>query len=187
MRSRAVQWTMPDVERELVRRASAGDEDAFRMLVDQHRAQAYAVALRITRSPQDAEEVAQQAFVQAWYGLRRFRGDARFSTWLHRIVARRALDRATQLAHRQARETPFDDVSPAEPHAARDVLLIRALEKLMCALTPAQRAAVTLHYWQDLPVAEIATTLNMPVNTVKTHLSRARAALREAWLRKGAQ
>jgi RNA polymerase sigma-70 factor (ECF subfamily) len=153
--------------------------------MDRHRAHAYGIALRITRSPEDAEDVVQQAFVRAWHFLGEFRAESAFGTWLHRIVARRALDRASQMKTRREREEEMDvaslpAVSPAEQ--GRDVILIRRLELLMRRLTAAQRAVVTLYYWDETPVEQIAGALGMPENTVKTHLSRARAALRESWL-----
>jgi RNA polymerase sigma-70 factor (ECF subfamily) len=174
----------PDAEHAVIRRARAGDEDAFRMLMDRHRARAFGIALRITRSREDAEDVVQQAFVRAWHALAQFRAESAFGTWLHQIVARRALDRVSQMNMRRERE---DDVDLASlplmiPAESRDVLLIRRLEQLMQRLTAPQRAVVTLFYWEDTPVEEIAGVLGMPENTVKTHLSRARAALREAWL-----
>jgi RNA polymerase sigma-70 factor (ECF subfamily) len=93
-----------EAETEVIRRASAGDEEAFRMLVSRHRAHAFAIALRITRSPEDAEDVVQQAFVRAWHALGQFRAESAFGTWLHRIVARRALDRAGEMKVRRDRE-----------------------------------------------------------------------------------
>jgi RNA polymerase sigma-70 factor (ECF subfamily) len=173
-----------DAEHEIIRRACAGDEDAFRMLMDRHRARAFGIALRITRSREDAEDVVQQAFVRAWHALAQFRAQSAFGTWLHRIVARRALDRVSQIKVRRERE---DDVDLAAlplliPAEGRDVFLIRRLEQLMQRLTAPQRAVVTLFYWEDTPIDEIASILGIPENTVKTHLSRARAALRAAWL-----
>jgi RNA polymerase sigma-70 factor (ECF subfamily) len=174
----------------LLARARAGDQDAYRVLVDAHRDRAYALALRILRSAADAEEVAQDAFVRAWLALPRFRGDARFSTWLYRIVARRAFDRAAVLKSRRARETAIDEAqhlatgeSGAEA-ASRAAIALR-LERLMDELSPAQRAAVTLYYYEGRSVEQAAAVLGMPENTVKTHLSRARATLRAAWLREG--
>src|SRR5438132_4141901 len=91
-----------------VERAQAGDQEAFRMLVERHRDRAYGLALRIVRSPADAEDVAQEAFSRAWRALPRFRGESAFGTWLHRIVARRALDRAVALRGRLQRETSLE-------------------------------------------------------------------------------
>jgi RNA polymerase sigma-70 factor, ECF subfamily len=169
----------------LVERARQGDEEAFAMLVELHKDRAYGLALRITRSREDAQDVAQEAFVRAWLALPRFRGESAFGTWLHRIVARRALDRATSLKSRLQRESAVEDLAslPAGTGPARDASVTLRLERLMDDLTPAQRAAVTLFYWEDRPVEEIARALGMPENTVKTHLSRARAALRDGWMR----
>ena len=172
-------------ERELVRRSRRGDEEAFRALVDRHRDHAYGLALRITRSREEAEDAAQEAFVRAWLALPRFRGDSSFGTWLHAIVARRALDRAVARRSREARESDIGDTSAgAEVPAGeqRDVLLSRRLDRLIARLTPPQRAVVALFYREEQAVGEIAEALGMPPNTVKTHLARARAALREAWL-----
>ena len=175
--------------RELVGRARDGDQAAFRELVVLHQDRAYGLALRITRSPADAEEVAQDAFLRAWLALARFRGESSCATWLHRIVARRALDRLATLKLRRGREVQVEEAAvmpvrgataagdPAE--AARG----RRLERLIVRLPAAQRLAVTLYYYEDRSVAQVAAILRMPENTVKTHLSRARAALRAAWQR----
>jgi len=174
-----------DAERDLVERARARDEEAFRVLVDLHRDRAFGLALRITRSREDAADAAQEAFVRAWLALPRFRGESAFGTWLHRIVARRALDRAVVAESRRRREVVLEDAgSVAGPAGgAAPGELARRLEPLLEDLSPVQRAVVTLFYWEDAPVAAIASVLALPENTVKTHLRRARAALREAWLR----
>ena len=173
----------PAGERELVERARRGDQRAFAALAARHEDRAYAVALRITRSPAEAAEAAQEALVDAWRALPGFRGEAAFGTWLHRVVARRALDRAEAQARRRGREVAAAVAAdhPAEPPAARDGVAARRLARLMAALSPAQRAAVTLYYLEEQPVEAVAAALGLPENTVKTHLHRARAALREAW------
>jgi len=179
--------TSPDpIEEAWVARARRGDRAAFASLVTRHRDRAYTLALRIVRVPAEAEEVAQDAFVRVWRALPGFRGDAAFSTWLHRIVVRRALDRAATLRTRHTRESALEsapepvDERPGAPDLETRARRLR-LERLMGALTEAQRAVVTLYYLADRSVDEVAGTLGMPVNTVKTHLSRARAALRIAW------
>ncbi len=170
----------------LVENARRGDEQAFRLLVDRHRHRAYGLALRITRAPEEAEEAAQEAFVRAWLALGRFRGQASFGTWLHRIVARRALDHALARRRRESRQTDVEaaaEVPAAVAEPGRDVILARRIERLTAQLSAAQHAVVALFYREDLAVAEIAEMLEMPENTVKTHLRRARQALRKAWLR----
>jgi RNA polymerase sigma factor (sigma-70 family) len=171
-------------EGRLVERAGARDPEAFRALVDCHRDRAYGLALRILRSPADAEEVAQDAFVRAWFALPRFRGESSFSTWLFRIVARQAFDRFATLRRRRSRET---DLEAAEQvagagGAADEARRALKLERLMAGLSEAQRAVLTLFYYEGQSVTQVATTLGMPSGTVKTHLARARAALRREWL-----
>lgn len=186
--------------RALVERARGGDQNAFRELVVLHQDRAYGLALRITRSPADAEEVAQDAFVRAWLALPRFRGESSFATWVHRIVARRALDRLRELKARRGHEMgveeaallPAPDVRPpgvqagAGPGGFEEMVRARRLERLVFELPAAQRAAVTLYYYEGKSVEQVAAMLGMPGNTVKTHLARARAALRKAWLREQA-
>ena len=181
--------------RSLVERARGGDQAAFRELVVLHQDRAYGLALRITRSPADAEEVAQDAFVRAWLALARFRGESSFATWLHRIVARRALDRLSELKARRGREVEVEEVESlpdpllAAPRAAPGDFATatrgRRLERLVMKLPAAQRMAVTLYYYEDRSVEQAAAILKMPENTVKTHLARARAALRAAWQKEG--
>ena len=171
----------------LVARARAGDAEAFRGLVERHRDRVYGLALRIVRSSADAEEVAQDAFVRAWLALPRFRGEASFSTWIYRIAVRRAFDRARTLKMRRGREAGIEAAGePAAPGGGPECSdLALELERLVEALPPAQRAAVTLYYLLDRSVEQVAAVLELPENTVKTHLSRARGALRTAWLARG--
>ena len=170
-------------ERRLIARAQSGDTGAFREIVERHQPRAYTLALRILRSPSDAEEVAQDAFVRVWTALPAFRGESTFATWLYRIVARRAFDRAQVLKNRRAREQTDEKLpEPAAPAAVDDDSLRAALlQRLVAGLTPAQRASVTMFYYEGRSVEQVAAMLGMPENTVKTHLLRARAALRMAW------
>jgi len=169
-------------ERRLIARAQSGDTAAFRTLVERHQARAHALALRILRSASDAEEVAQDAFVRVWTAWPGFRGESSFATWLHRIVARRAFDRAQVMKTRRARERADEGLpEPAAPAHDEDSLRAAKLQELIAGLTAAQRAAVTLYYYEGRSVEDVAHVLGMPENTVKTHLLRARAALRVAW------
>ena len=176
-------------ERGLIIEAQAGDQRAFRMLVERHRDRAYGLALRIVHSPADAEEVAQDAFVRAWLALPRFRGEASFATWLYRIVARRAIDRAAVLRRRGQREVNAEGAeegiledSKTDSSAAQ--ALTRPIERLVAVLPESQRTVITLFYYEEHSVAQVAAILGMPEGTVKTHLSRARAALRAGLLKR---
>jgi RNA polymerase sigma-70 factor (ECF subfamily) len=185
-------------EPELLARCRAGETAAFATLVDRYRDRAYGLALRLIRSAPDAEEVAQDAFVSAWKSLGDFRGDASFSTWLYRIVWRKALDRAESLRNRGRREIAVDDPARVEaealPGSAGSTGASRAagpaesaqsarLERLLADLPDAARAVITLFYYEDRSVSDVAAALGIPEGTVKTHLYRSRTALREGWLR----
>ena len=181
----------PAPDSDLVERARQGDPAAFRALVERHRERAMALAFRLTGARADAEEVAQDAMVRAWRALPGFRGDAAFGTWLHRIVTHVALDRRERLVSRRNREVPVEEEdleavsgrSAVTDEPGADRVTARARAALLAGLSEAQRTAVTLHYLEDRPVLEVAEAMGLPENTVKTHLSRARAAMREAFLR----
>jgi RNA polymerase sigma-70 factor (ECF subfamily) len=173
-------------EAEWIERARARDTDAFRLLVDAYRHMAYAVALRILGHAEEAEEATQESFVRAWKALPNFRGDAKFSTWLYRIVTRRAFDRLEAVRRRRGREVGVEAAESLPGESGPDVSAwqrARMLETLLSKLPETQRAVVTLFYYEERSVNEVAETLDMPTGTVKTHLSRARAALRAAWPR----
>ena len=180
-----------DPDRALVERARGGEAEAFRTLVERHQDRAFGLAWRLTGVRADAEEVAQDALVRAWRALPEFRGEAAFGTWLYRIVTHVALDRRVAVARRRAREVSVEDAVLAatapKPVDEEDRLAARTRATVLAGLSEAQRTAVTLHYLADLPVLEVARAMGVPENTVKTHLSRARASMREAFLREGSR
>jgi len=175
---------------ELVARSIAGDDEAYRILVERYSDFVYTIALRVVRSEEEAEDVAQEAFVRAHRALPRFRGDSKFSSWLYRIAVNRAL---THLKRRRSRPSTVEmSSSPgveAEIAAHRsggspaDELLkdeFRARVRAAVAkLPPRYRAAVTLFYLEERSYKEVAEALGVPMGTLKTHLHRARAILRD--------
>src|SRR6267378_386149 len=153
----------PDLESAQVARARAGDEAAFRWLVERHRDRAFGLALRILRSAADAEDAAQEAFVKAWQALPGFRGESSFGTWLHRIVARQSFDRLEQMKRRRGREIDLAAAdSIADAGGADSAWRARRIERLMDRLSETQRAIVTLFYYEDYSVERVAETLGMP-------------------------
>lgn len=176
-----------EAEAAWVRDARRGDPDAFRRLVERYGDQAYETALRIVGRPEEAEEAAQDAFLRAWRALPGFREEARFSTWLYRIVTRRALDAARGARRRAEREAAVEpeilEAHPAPAGAPGPESAMRRLRPLLERLDPTPRAVVTLFYLRDLSVREVAEILELPEGTVKTHLHRSRAELRRAWTR----
>ena len=109
---RAAERADARAEARIVARAVSGDADSFRRLVERYRNPAFAIALRIVSSREEAEEAAQDAFLRAWRALPRFRGECRFATWLFRIVTRCALDRMWEHQREDGGWTWLDDNEP---------------------------------------------------------------------------
>jgi RNA polymerase sigma-70 factor (ECF subfamily) len=164
-------------DEELVRRAQRGDRAAFDELVVRHRDRVFAVALRLTRNPADAEDALQDTFLNAYRALGRFGGRARVSTWLYRIAANASYD---VINRRHGRDQPLDDgasepATPGDPYAQSAQR--RALERALRSLPDEFREAVVLCDVAGLGAAEAAELLGVPAGTVKSRVFRARALL----------
>jgi len=173
----------PDELAELViTRAAAGDKAASRALVERYQVRVFALVSRMLagRGRAAIEDVAQDAFLDVFRRLREFRseGPARLSTWILTIAARRAIDEL-----RRRRPEPRAEVEVAgAAHAdtgARRREVAGAIEAALAELSPELRAAFVLREFHELEYAEIAEALAIDLGTVKSRLSRARAALRE--------
>ena len=163
----------------LVARARDGYLDAYELLVQRHSAMAYRVALRLCGNHHDAQDIAQEALVAAWEGLAQFRADSSFSTWLYRIVTRRALNKVTRGRGAGSLDLIADVTDPgAEPAAqAERNLAIDAVTDALAALPFAQRTVVVLHHFEGLSYAEVAAVTRSTVPAVRSHLFRARRTL----------
>lgn len=163
----------------LIRAAQAGDLAAFELLIDRHGGGVYRIALRMLGNEADAEEAAQDALVQAWRALDRFRGASAFATWMYRIVTNRCLDalavrRAEEpLDERWAEIAAPDDLEALVDGRARWAALVGAIG----ALSAEQRAALVLREFEGLSYEEIADVLGVTVGAVKGRLHRARLEL----------
>ena len=176
---------MDDSETTLVHRARSGDREAFAALVDLHAVYIYNLALRLVDQPQEAEDLAQEAFVRAWRALPRFRAESRFRTWLYRIVTNLAYNRLPRLRAELEMLTPDETALAADqgPGIERQLVnaeLAAALQAAIADLPPAYRLLITLRHLEGLSYDEIAAATDMPLGTVKTGIFRARRQLREA-------
>ena len=156
-------------------------QEAFERLVPAYRRRVFGLAYSILRDRGAAEDLAQEVFVKLWQALPRYDGRAQLSTWIYAITrnasisALRRRRRSVSLSDPAVlEETERTHATPGP--AADDVALRRQVD----ALPERQRQAVTLYYLDERPVDEVAEMLGMPVNTVKTHLHRARARLAAA-------
>ena len=163
-------------DHELVRRHVAGDPDAFGELFRRHRDRMWAVALRTTRNPEMAADCVQDGFIAAYRRAGSFRGDAAFTTWLHRIVVNACLDRLRR--DKPTSELPeFDLADPHDAHSSAEVRL--DVREALAKLPEAQRMALILVDMHGLPVHEAATILGVAEGTVKSRCFRGRAAMAE--------
>jgi len=179
-----------------------GDVDRYAELVEKYQGPARRLALSLLGNDEDAKDVSQEAFVSAYRSLGRFRGDAKFSTWLYRIVVNECKDAYKRRAHQprvvasvgepdseQDGPTLFIDVhdpaaSPGDQLANRELgrRLSRAIEELPLK----QRTAFVLHHVHGMALAEVAVVMGCRVGTVKSHVFRATAHLRTTltpWVR----
>ena len=184
-------------ERQWIEAARRGDQDAFASLVHLYEKRVMALALRICRSPEDAAEAAQEAFLAAWQGLPNFRGEASFSTWLYRLTTNLCIDWLRRQKRRQetAPAVSLDDeeagwAEPADweqdPHrrleaSERGRALARGLERL----PEYQRRPLVLRELSGLSYQEIAQALDLDLGTVKSRIARARLSLRKILLSDG--
>ena len=167
----------------IVARARNGDSAAFELLVERYQNQVYRLALRMCGNTHDAEEVAQEAFVAAWKGLPRFRGESKFSTWLYQLTSHAAVD----YLRREKRHRGLDDIdeqtdlaAEGSPHeAAENAELAGQLQAALQSLTPEHRQIFLLRQLQQLSYEEIAQTLGLEAGTVKSRLNRARKQLQQ--------
>ncbi len=164
------------LDRALLEAHVGGDPTAFDTLVRRHRQRLWAVALRTTGHPEDAADAVQDACLSAFRAAATYRGDAKVTTWLHRIVVNACLDRARRQAVRPT--VPLPEQPPADP---RDLLSEREtgldITAALAALPEDQRVAIVLVDLQGLPVDQAAAVLGVPPGTVKSRCFRGRARL----------
>jgi RNA polymerase sigma-70 factor (ECF subfamily) len=169
----------------LIDRYLAGDQDAFAALARRHAGHVYGLCLRVLGDPDDAADAAQDVLVTIARKLGSFRGDARFTTWLHRVATNVCYDhlRAAKrqpVVRRLHDEGPTPDLGPPVPDHADEVAGTQDVAAALARVPEDFRVALVLADVQDLPYDEIARILDVPVGTVKSRVHRGRLALARA-------
>jgi RNA polymerase sigma-70 factor, ECF subfamily len=169
---------------ELTRRAAAGDMQAFEELFRKHRRLVYGLSLRMTQDVAEAEDITQEVFVLLFRKVGGFRGEANFTTWLHRLTVNQVLMRFRR--KRARREDSLEDEEgqprePERPSASKSAQLVDriALESAIARLPPGYRAAFVLHDIEGYDHEEVARLLGCAVGTSKSQLHKARTKLRK--------
>jgi RNA polymerase sigma-70 factor (ECF subfamily) len=159
--------------------AAAGDHDAFGAIIREHQDMVFSIAWHFLHDRDRAEEIAQEVFLQLYRTLGEIESNAHLTFWLRRVTANRCIDESRR---GRWRIVTLDEASDVARHSDdTDPLLTRKVGQMLQRLPAQQRLAITMRYQEGLEPSEIGMVLDMPLNTVKSHLRRGLAALRE-WL-----
>ena len=171
-------------EKLLIDRAQRGDMDAFRALVERSKITTYRLAYDLTGNRHDAEDLSQEAYIRAYRGLKGFRGEAKWSSWLYRITMNTFYDhwrvRKKQPVHfndeLELSTMPTTDhnnhPTPSPEKSAEAGVMQQHIERALESLSPQERSVFVLRHYHDLPLKEIAATLEIAEGTVKSYLFR---------------
>jgi RNA polymerase sigma-70 factor, ECF subfamily len=158
--------------------ARGGDRDAFAVLVREHQSMVFSIAWNYLRNQPSAEELAQEVFLDLFQNVKSIESRAHLTFWLRRVTSHRCIDYTRRRANRPGialEDAPEPSASPEIP----DPFLSGTLQKLTASLPEKPRMVVILRFQEDMDPADIARTLDMPLNTVKSHLQRSLAILKE--------
>ena len=164
---------------ELVRRFREGDREAFVTLMSRHEKKVYNLAYRMLGREEDARDATQEAFLSCFRHLHRFRGDAAFATWMHRIAVNACYDVLRKRPATTSLEMEVTEPLPSPDHADAGIAAADVQRALM-AVAKEFRVVLILHELQDQPLDQIAAALDIPIGTVKSRLHRGRVALGRA-------
>ncbi|WP_309670818.1 sigma-70 family RNA polymerase sigma factor [Gemmatimonas sp.] len=162
----------------IVRRAIEGDERAMRLLWNQHAAHVDAVVRRLAADPDLAEDIAQEVWIQIFRALPSWRGDAKFSTWVHRVAINRTLNALRRTKRLAATETAIEEDSAYVEQDADRSMLAHTIDEAARKLSPGARTVFLLHDVEGYTHEEIATELGITPGGSKSQLFKARAKLR---------
>ena len=182
---------MHESDRTVVAKASDGDSEAFRSLVERHSRYVFNVAYRLTGSASDAEDVVQTTFLRTYQQLSRFEARADFRTWLHRITVNCSIDLIRSRRHREIGHDPHDLEAESEsgpspagvPGPERLALSAEIRERVavgMNGLSPSERLAFTLRHIEGLPIKDVAEAMGLKTEAAKNSIFRAVRKMRAA-------
>jgi RNA polymerase sigma-70 factor, ECF subfamily len=181
--SAVTRTTRPHTDDEVLRRAGAGDAAAFREIFVRHKNDVARLVYRMLSAPADLEDVVQEVFVQVFRSLKDFRGQSKFSTWLHRVTVnvvlmhRRSARSRPVLTEEAPSDLVADDRQPLPDEETERNERMRAFQRLLSRLAEKKRVVFILHELEGMPPNEIAEVVGAPVLTVRTRLFYARREL----------
>ena len=181
---------MVDSEKILVEKSARGDVDAFETLIGSHQKKVYNIALRMTKNPEDAQELAQDAFVRAFISIKKLRGDSSFATWIYRITMNVCTDflrkrsKGTVISLEQTGDETEQTIQLADDNPGPDEIseknqLKQLVREAMELLLPEHQQVLILRDLMDMTYKDIAYTLNVNEGTIKSRINRARDNLKK--------
>jgi RNA polymerase sigma factor (sigma-70 family) len=168
----------------LVSRVLSSDRVATTEFVKRHEKICWSIIFRIVKHSEDANELCQEAMIRAFTHLAQFRGDSSLRSWIGRIAyvtALRHLEKAREFVDYEPSQDIFDTLASSDDgpeQIAQTLQQDELVRRLVSQLTPEKRTIVNLFYYEELPLAEISAIVNLPVGTIKSHLSRIRERLK---------
>ena len=172
-------------ERELITQAQSGNVNAFRDLVESYKKRIFFLAYDLTGNFHDAEDLSQEVFIKMFHSLKKFRGEAKLSTWLYRITINTWIDtkRTSNFKLRELEE-PLEEKTLEHLHISNESddypdkcaemsLLQKHVQHSLQSLSPRERSVFVLRHYHDMRITEIGETLHISVGSVKSHLFRA--------------
>jgi len=162
-----------ETEESLVERSRGRDADAFARLVIKYRATVFRWAMGVVNRSEDAQDVVQEVFLRVFRGLPEYRGESKFSVWLYRITYNMSVN---WLARKREDLVPFEEELHSVPKR-EPAISTGEMQKELDNLPAHYRVVLVLYYFRGMNYSEVARTLGVPINTVKTHLRRAKRIL----------
>jgi len=169
----------------ILTRCRAGEREAFGILLHRYRDRIVNLAYQLMGDREDAEDIAQEAFAQAFRTIATYRGEAQFYTWLYRITVNMCLGRKRRAKTCESYDDEHD-LRPAQTAGAAQVETRLAVEQALHQLSEPLRVVLVLREMQGLSYEEVASILHIPIGTVRSRLSEARRKFREVWEREDA-
>jgi RNA polymerase sigma-70 factor (ECF subfamily) len=169
-------------------KAIQGDEEAFASLVELYQVPVFNLCFRMLGDSNEAEEAAQETFLRAFLGIKRYDRSKSFSTWLLSIAAHYCIDqlRRRKMTLVPLEALPYEEIADPLPSPESSLNVHEQQQKvraLLNALNPTDRAIVVMYYWQDMSNEQIAQALNLTVSAVKSRLHRARIEMARVWMK----
>ncbi|MCD6217163.1 sigma-70 family RNA polymerase sigma factor [bacterium] len=177
---------MLDEDFELIRRVQSGDPDSFEPLVEKYQSFVFGIIRSVIHETSDDEDLAQEAFIQAFRGMSKFRFNAKFKTWLYRVTVNVCLNHLRNLKRTKLQDDEIDfkaiaDKSPTPDRTHEKSEMANVLGRIIKTLPVKYGSILHLHYYEDMPYEEISEMTGMPLGTVKSHLHRAKEKVRHAF------